>query len=93
MQAVGFGIGAQHDEGFRDLARFDLALSEATGDKPGALRQRFNLVPRESLTETWSDFLTNQQRVADKWRHYFPAYERHFGKFVNTDVVLIKIGC
>jgi 23S rRNA U2552 (ribose-2'-O)-methylase RlmE/FtsJ len=41
----------------------------------------------------WSEFLTNEQRVIHKWKHYFPAYERHFGKFVNTDVVFIEIGC
>ena len=41
----------------------------------------------------WSDFLTNRQRVIHKWKHYFPAYERHLGKFVNTDVILIEIGC
>ena len=41
----------------------------------------------------WSDFLTNQHRVIDKWTHYFPAYERHFSKFVNTDVTFLEIGC
>jgi len=28
-----------------------------------------------------------------KWKHYFPVYQRHFGKFVNTDVIFIEIGC
>ena len=41
----------------------------------------------------WSDFLNNDQRIIHKWKHYFPAYERHFGKFVNTDVTFIEIGC
>src|ERR1700730_13295929 len=41
----------------------------------------------------WSDFLTNDQRIIHKWKHYFPAYERHFSKFVNTDVVFLYIGC
>lgn len=41
----------------------------------------------------WSDFLTNDQRLIHKWKHYFPAYERHFSKFVNTDVVFLEIGC
>lgn len=41
----------------------------------------------------WSDFLTNDQRVIHKWKHYFPVYERHFHKLVNTDVVFIEIGC
>jgi len=41
----------------------------------------------------WSDFLTNDQRVIHKWKHYFPVYERHFGRFVNRDVVFVEIGC
>jgi SAM-dependent methyltransferase len=41
----------------------------------------------------WSDFLTNDQRLIHKWKHYFPVYERHFAKFVNTDVVFLEIGC
>lgn len=41
----------------------------------------------------WSDFLTNHQRLIHKWKHYFPVYERHLGRFVNTDVVIIEIGC
>jgi hypothetical protein len=41
----------------------------------------------------WSEFLTNEGRIAHKWKHYFPAYERHFGKFVNTDVTFLEIGC
>ncbi|MBI1981326.1 MAG: class I SAM-dependent methyltransferase [Methylocystis sp.] len=45
------------------------------------------------MTSLWSDFLTNTQRSVFKWKHYFPAYERHFGRFVNTDVVFFEIGC
>jgi SAM-dependent methyltransferase len=41
----------------------------------------------------WSDFLTNDQRLIHKWKHYFPVYERHFSKFVNTDVTFLEIGC
>lgn len=41
----------------------------------------------------WSDFQTNDKRLIHKWKHYFPAYERHFSRFVNTDVVFIEIGC
>lgn len=41
----------------------------------------------------WSGFLTNQERFIHKWKHYFPVYERHFEKFVNTDVIFIEIGC
>ena len=41
----------------------------------------------------WSDFLTNNGRIVQKWKHYFPAYERHFAKFVNTDLTFLEIGC
>ena len=27
-----------------------------------------------------------------KWRHYFPIYERHFGKFVGKGVSILEIG-
>src|SRR5947209_16132590 len=39
----------------------------------------------------WADFLTDA-RVTLKWRHYFPAYERHFARFVNQDVTFLEIG-
>ncbi len=41
----------------------------------------------------WLDFLTNDQRLIHKWKHYFPVYECHFGRFVNRDTVFIEIGC
>jgi hypothetical protein len=41
----------------------------------------------------WLDFQTNDRRLIHKWKHYFPVYERHFGRFVNRDVVMIEIGC
>jgi len=41
----------------------------------------------------WADFLTNPHRSINKWKHYFPAYERHLGRFVGQDVLLLEIGC
>lgn len=41
----------------------------------------------------WADFLTNDQRIVHKWMHYFPAYERHFARFVSRPVVFWEIGC
>ncbi|HWY15758.1 MAG TPA: class I SAM-dependent methyltransferase [Rhizomicrobium sp.] len=41
----------------------------------------------------WADFLTNDQRTIHKWKHYFPAYEQHFGRFVYRPVVFWEIGC
>jgi 23S rRNA U2552 (ribose-2'-O)-methylase RlmE/FtsJ len=46
-----------------------------------------------SCMSLWSDFQTNTKRPIHKWKHYFPAYERHFSRFVNTDVLMIEIGC
>lgn len=44
------------------------------------------------MSSLWQDFLTNDQRRIHKHKHYFPIYERHFTRFVNTDVVFIEIG-
>ena len=41
----------------------------------------------------WSDFLANDARVIHKWKHYFPAYERHFRSFVYKPLTFIEIGC
>ena len=68
-------------------------------DTKKAVRMRLRPSHASEFLETdlpmnlWSDFLTNNKRLIHKWKHYFPIYERHFGRFVNTDVVLIEIGC
>jgi len=41
----------------------------------------------------WADFLAHQGNPIPKWRHYFPAYERHLGRFQNQAVVMLEIGC
>ena len=41
----------------------------------------------------WSDFLVNDKRTIHKWKHYFPAYERHFKDFVYKPITFIEIGC
>jgi hypothetical protein len=41
----------------------------------------------------WADFLNNDKRLIQKWKHYFPIYERHFNDFVNKSVTLLEIGC
>ena len=41
----------------------------------------------------WSEFLNNRMRLAHKWAHYFPAYERHLGRFVNRPCLFVEIGC
>jgi hypothetical protein len=40
----------------------------------------------------WSDFLTNQDLLIHKWKHYFPIYERHLERFRNQDVLMFEIG-
>jgi hypothetical protein len=40
----------------------------------------------------WSEFVTNEQRVIHKWKHYFPIYEHHFGRFVNRPLTFWEIG-
>lgn len=41
----------------------------------------------------WSLFLNHQGRVVHKWKHYFPAYERHFARYINQSLTFIEIGC
>jgi hypothetical protein len=41
----------------------------------------------------WSAFLNHRGRVVHKWKHYFPAYEAHFARYVNRPVTLFEIGC
>jgi hypothetical protein len=40
----------------------------------------------------YADFLKNDKRRMLKALHYFPAYERHFQKFVNQTVTFLEIG-
>ena len=40
----------------------------------------------------WAEFLGHQGRIAHKWTQFFPAYERHFGRFVNQPVRMLEIG-
>lgn len=41
----------------------------------------------------WDLFINNKDRQIRKWTHYFPAYERHFQKFVGKPLLFIEIGC
>jgi hypothetical protein len=40
----------------------------------------------------WSLFLNHHKRTIHKWKHYFPIYEQHFGRFVNRPCLMIEIG-
>lgn len=48
---------------------------------------------REDNLSLWSDFLNHRQRAIQKWKHYFPAYEAHFSRYVNRPMTFIEIGC
>ena len=41
----------------------------------------------------WSEFQNNSGRPIHKWKHYFPAYERHFARYVNRPLLFLEIGC
>ncbi|GAC1356242.1 MAG: hypothetical protein NVSMB3_02310 [Acidobacteriaceae bacterium] len=41
----------------------------------------------------WSEFLNNKHRTINKWKHYFPAYESHFSRYVNRPMLFLEIGC
>ena len=42
----------------------------------------------------WADFLSNDSyNQFEKWKHYFPIYERHLKDFVYKPLVIFEIGC
>ena len=41
----------------------------------------------------WQLALNNAGRKIHKWTHYFPAYERHFSRFIDRPVTIFEIGC
>ena len=40
----------------------------------------------------WQDFMSNNDEIIHKWRHYFPVYERHLESWVDRRVVMLEIG-
>jgi hypothetical protein len=45
------------------------------------------------MADLWSLFLNHPGRSSVKWKHYFPAYERHFSRYVDRPLVFVEIGC
>jgi hypothetical protein len=41
----------------------------------------------------FSQFLNHKGRAVQKWKHYVPAYESHFVRFVGRPVTIFEIGC
>jgi len=41
----------------------------------------------------WSEFLSHNGRTIHKWKHYFPAYDIHFSRYVNRPMTFVEIGC
>jgi hypothetical protein len=44
------------------------------------------------MSTLWASFLSHDGRPIHKWTHYFPAYERHFSRYVDRPVVFLEIG-
>jgi len=40
----------------------------------------------------YEEFLSHNGRLIHKWKHYFPAYERHFAPWQNKTVTFLEIG-
>lgn len=40
----------------------------------------------------WQDFMGHNDEIVDKWRHYFPVYERHFAPWVDRATTFLEIG-
>ena len=41
----------------------------------------------------WDLFLNHQGRTIHKFKHYFPAYEAHFARYINRPLTFLEIGC
>jgi SAM-dependent methyltransferase len=41
----------------------------------------------------WAEFLGHDGRTIHKWKHYFPAYERHFSRYINRPLTFLELGC
>ncbi|MBV9756429.1 MAG: class I SAM-dependent methyltransferase [Alphaproteobacteria bacterium] len=41
----------------------------------------------------WSEILNHRGRLIHKLKHYIPAYEAHFGRYVNRPLTFLEIGC
>lgn len=41
----------------------------------------------------WADFLNHNGRHVYKFKHYFPAYEAHFSRYMNRPLTFLEIGC
>lgn len=44
------------------------------------------------MTDLEKYFRANEGRLIDKWAHYFDAYDRHFSRFREKEVVILEIG-
>lgn len=40
----------------------------------------------------WQEFLSNNGKVAHKWVHYFPIYERYLKRYINRPCIFWEIG-
>jgi hypothetical protein len=42
--------------------------------------------------DLWHQYLTNQDKIIDKWTHYFPIYEQFFSNWKGKTVTFLEIG-
>ena len=62
--------------------------------RPGSIQLGVQTVHSgKAIMSLWSEFLTHNGRAIHKWKHYFGAYESHFGRFVGRPVTFLEIGC
>ena len=42
--------------------------------------------------DLWQDFLINDNKIINKWTHYFPIYQKHLTPFKNKTINVLEIG-
>jgi|SRR5271166_342676 len=68
--------------------------SETLTSLPTLIRPAMAATAREVYEMSlWSGFLDNTGSPIHKVPHYFPAYERHFNRYINRPLIFLEIGC
>ena len=47
----------------------------------------------EKISQIENYFYNNKKNLIHKWDHYFEIYDRHFKKYKDKDVVLVRSWC
>ena len=75
----------------RSLTSLAVPPSTATWDNFSKSKLRASSKRQKSRLERFFDARKEGNGIW-KWRHYFDVYDRHFKKFVGTDVSILEIG-